>query len=57
MEGPATGFEAFYNAEFWPGINLTADLQCINSAFGKGPLVTETPDNAWVGGLRLRIEL
>lgn len=52
-----TGFEAFYNAELWPGVNLTADLQYIDSAFGKGRLVTETPDNAWVGGLRLRIEL
>jgi porin len=52
-----TGFEIFYNAEIWSGVNLTADLQYIDSAFGNGPLVTSTPDNAWVGGLRLRIVL
>jgi hypothetical protein len=39
------------------GVELTADLQYIDSAFGDGPLVTETPDNAWVGGLRLRLVL
>ena len=52
-----TGYEIFYNAELMKGVELTADLQYIDSAFGKGPLVTETPDNAWVGGLRLRIVL
>ncbi|MEN8181029.1 MAG: carbohydrate porin [Myxococcota bacterium] len=52
-----TGFEAFYNAEIWRGVNLTVDLQYIDSAFGSGPLVRDTPDNAWIGGLRLRIVL
>lgn len=52
-----TGLEAFYNLELTRGINLTVDLQYIDSAFGKGPLVKKTPDNAWVGGLRLRVVL
>jgi hypothetical protein len=51
------GCEVFYNAELWKGVNLTADLQYIDSAFGNGPLVAETPGDAWVGGLRLRIVL
>jgi len=55
--GDETGYEIFYNAELMRGVELTADLQYIDSAFGKGLLVTETPDNAWVGGLRLRIVL
>jgi porin len=52
-----TGFEVFYNAELARGINLTADLQYVDSAFGNGPLVREVPDDAWIGGLRLRIVL
>jgi len=55
--GDETGFEVFYNAELMLGVELTADLQYIDSAFGNGPLVTETPDNVWVGGLRLRLVL
>jgi carbohydrate-selective porin OprB len=52
-----TGFEAFYNAELWPGVNLTADLQYVDQAFGNGILVNRTPEEAWIGGLRLRIAL
>jgi porin len=52
-----TGFEVFYNVEIWRGFNLTADLQYIESSLGGGRLVTEEPDDAWVGGLRLRIVL
>jgi len=52
-----TGVEVFYNAELWPGLNLTADLQYISPSFGNGSLVSETPDDAWVGSLRLRIVL
>jgi hypothetical protein len=52
-----TGFELFYNVELWQGVNLTVDFQYIDSAFGSGPLVTETADDAWIGGLRLRIVL
>lgn len=55
--GDETGVEVFYDAELWRGVNLTADLQYVDSAFGSGPLVTDTPDDAWVGGLRLRIVL
>jgi len=52
-----TGFEIFYTAEVWRGVNLTADLQYVDQALGNGPLVSRTPDDAWVGGLRLRIAL
>lgn len=55
--GDETGVEVFYNAELWPGVNLTADLQYVDPSFGSGPLVSETPDVAWIGGLRLRVAL
>jgi hypothetical protein len=35
-----TGFDVFYNAELWPGMNLTAHPKYIDSAFGNGTLVT-----------------
>jgi porin len=50
-----TGVEVFYNAELVHGINLTADLQYIDTGFGNGSLVTEVPSDAWIGGFRLRI--
>ena len=52
-----TGFEIFYNIHLLQGLNLTADLQYIDTALGTGPLVTRGADDAWVGGLRLRIVL
>ena len=52
-----TGFEMFYNVQIMPAIALTFDLQYIDTGLGDGLLVTETPDDAWVGGLRLRIVL
>jgi porin len=55
--GDETGVEFFYNAELWTGVNLTADIQYIETGLGSGVLVTETPEDAWVGGLRLRIAL
>ena len=52
-----TGFEIFYTLQLLPGLAFTADLQYIATGLGNGPLVNETPDNAWVGGLRLRLVL
>ena len=55
--GEETGFEIFYNIHLLPGLTLTADFQYIDTGLGVGPLVTEEPDDAWVGGLRLRLVL
>ena len=52
-----TGFEIFYTLQLLPGLAFTADLQYIDTGLGNGPLVSESPDNAWVGGLRLRLVL
>jgi len=52
-----TGVEMFYSFQLTPDIALTLDLQYIDTGLGNGRLVTETPDNAWVGGLRLRFVL
>jgi porin len=52
-----TGVEVFYNVHLLEGLSLTADLQYIDTGLGSGPLVTEPPDNAWIGGLRLRFVL
>jgi len=52
-----TGCEMFYAFQILPAIALTFDLQYIDTGLGNGRLVTETPDDAWVGGLRLRIVL
>jgi len=52
-----TGFEIFYNIHLLPGLTLTADFQYIDTGLGGGPLVIEKPDDAWVGGLRLRLVL
>jgi porin len=52
-----TGFEMFYTLQLFQGLALTADLQYIDTGLGDGPLVRETPDNVWVGGLRLRLVL
>ncbi len=52
-----TGVELFYTLQLLPGLAFTGDLQYINTGLGDGPLVKETPDNAWVGGLRLRLVL
>ena len=45
----------FYNLHLIRGVTLSADLQYIDTSFGAGDFVTRTPDDAWVGGLRLRI--
>jgi len=55
--GEETGFEIFYNIHLLQGLTLTADFQYIDTALGSGPLVTEKPDDVWVGGLRLRLVL
>ncbi len=52
-----TGFEIFYTLQLLQGLALTADLQYIDTGLGNGPLVITPPDNAWVGGLRLRLVL
>ncbi len=52
-----TGFEVFYNIHLLQGLSLTADLQYIDTGLGNGLLVTQRPDDAWVGGLRLRLVL
>ena len=52
-----TGCEMFYSFQIMPAVALTFDLQYIDTGLGDGLLVTETPDDAWVGGLRLRIVL
>jgi porin len=52
-----TGVEMFYNFQLTPAIFLTLDLQYIDTGLGNGLLVTETPDDAWVGGFRLRFVL
>ncbi len=52
-----TGFEIFYNIHLLQGLTLTADFQYIDTGLGSGPLVAEKPDDAWVGGLRLRLVL
>jgi porin len=53
--GDETGFEMFYNIHLLQGATLSVDLQYIDTSFGQGDFVTRTPDDAWVGGLRLRI--
>ncbi len=55
--GEETGFEIFYNIHLLEGLSLTADFQYIDTGLGGGLLVTEKPDDAWVGGLRLRFVL
>ena len=52
-----TGFEIFYTFQLLPGVALTTDLQYIDTGRGNGLLVTETPNNAWIGGIRLRLVL
>jgi porin len=52
-----TGAEIFYTVQLSREVAITADLQYVDSGQGNGLLVAETPDNAWVGGLRLRIVL
>ena len=52
-----TGFEVFYNIHLIQGLTLTADLQYVDTALGSGPLVPQGSDDAWVGGLRLRLVL
>ena len=52
-----TGVEMFYNFQLTPHIAFTLDLQYVDTGLGSGRLVTETPDDAWVGGLRLRFVL
>jgi porin len=52
-----TGYEVFYTFELLPGVALTTDLQYIENGLSNGPLVTETPDDTWIGGLRLRFVL
>jgi hypothetical protein len=49
--------EIFYTIQLSWEVAITADLQYVDSGQGNGLLVAETPDNAWVGGLRLRIVL
>jgi len=49
------GGEVFYTVQVLRGVDLTADLQYIDTGRGDGPLAIQTPDNAWVGGLRLRL--
>jgi len=55
--GEETGFEIFYNFHLLPGLTVTADFQYVDTGLGGGPLVTKKPDDAWVGGLRLRLVL
>ncbi|MBW2389193.1 MAG: carbohydrate porin [Deltaproteobacteria bacterium] len=55
--GEETGFEMFYSVHLLQGLTITADLQFIDSGLGSGPLVSEKPDDAWAGGLRLRLVL
>jgi len=52
-----TGLEMFYNFQLTPAIALTFDLQYVDTGLGNGLLVTDTPDNPWVGGIRLRFVL
>ena len=52
-----TEFELFYDFHLLEGLTLTADLQYILTGLGSGALVTQSPDDAWVGGLRLRLVL
>jgi len=49
------GFEMFYTVQVLKDVDVTADLQYIETGLGDGLLVTETPDNAWVGGVRVRL--
>jgi carbohydrate-selective porin OprB len=53
--GEETGFEMFYSVQLLEAVTVTADFQYIDTALGGGPLVLEKPDDAWVGGLRLRV--
>jgi porin len=55
--GEETGIEVFYNVHLLEGLSLTTDFQFIDTGLGGGIFVTEKPDNAWVGGLRLRLVL
>lgn len=52
-----TGFEMFYNLQLLPGLTLTLDLQHIDTGLGDGRLVNQTPADAWIGGVRLGIDL
>ena len=52
-----TGVEVFYTFQLMPHIALTFDLQYVDTGLGNGLLVTETPDDPWVGGVRLRFVL
>jgi len=52
-----TGVEMFYNFKLLPEIELTLDLQYIDTGLGNGRFVTKTPSDAWVGGIRLRFIL
>jgi len=52
-----TGVEVFYTFQLMPHIALSFDLQYVDTGLGNGLLVTETPDNPWVGGIRLRFVL
>ena len=52
-----TGFEVFYSFELHPGVALTTDLQYIENGLSNGRLVKDSPDNTWIGGLRLRFVL
>jgi len=60
-----TGFEAFYNAAVTPWLQVTADVQYINSALteaglpalGPFPAVNlPGPKDAWVVGFRTRLD-
>jgi porin len=52
-----TGAEIFYTFQLMPHIALTLDLQYVDTGLGNGLFVTDTPDDPWVGGLRLRFVL
>jgi carbohydrate-selective porin OprB len=52
-----TGCEIFYTFQVLPGLALTFDFQYIDTGLGRGSLVNKTPDNAWIGGIRLRLVL